>query len=428
MVLTSAFLLGCVLIALLLVRIPIALAMLLASMAFLLFTTSIPMTIVPQRLWSGLESFPLLAIPYFVLAGILINESGGAERIFTFCLSVVGHFRGGLGHVNVLGSMIFAGMSGSATADAAGLSRIEIDAMARAGYEPEFAAAVSAASATIGPIIPPSVPLVVYGVMAQVSIWDLFLGGFLPGILMGIALMVVVAYRARQRSYPVNPRASFRTVMREFRASWLALMAPVVILGGIFTGVFTPTEAGVVASLYALMLGFVYRKLRLKDLPALLQEAMLTTAQITFIVAAAGLFGWAITHAQVPTILTSALTQVTSNKFVILILINVVMLFMGTFIDALALLIMMTPVVVPLGMTFGIDPVQLGLIVVLNCMIGLITPPVGLCLYIVADIAKVSIIRVSSELVPFYVALIVCLALITFFPQIVTILPKLAAT
>ena len=189
--------------------------------------------------------------------------------------------------------------------------------------------------------------------MAQVSIWDLFLGGFLPGILMGIALMVVVAYRARQRSYPVHPRASFRTVMREFRASWLALMAPVVILGGIFSGMFTPTEAGVVASLYALMLGFVYRKIRLKDLPALLQEAMLTTAQITFIVAAAGLFGWAITHAQVPAILTGALTQFTSSQFVILISSTWSCCSSGRSIDALALLIMMTPVVVPLGMAFG---------------------------------------------------------------------------
>ena len=426
MVLTSSLLLAVLLIALMLVQMPIALAMLLSAMTFLMSTTSIPMTVVPQRMWSALDSFPLLAIPYFVFAGVLFNQSGGAERIFRFCLALVGHFRGGLGHVNVLGSMIFAGMSGSATADAAGLSRIEIDAMNRAGYEPEFSAAVSAASATIGPIIPPSVPLVVYGVMAQVSIWDLFLGGFLPGILMGISMMVVVAYRARKRNYPVQPRATFAIVVQEFRASFLALMAPVVILGGLFAGIFTPTEAGVVASLYALFLGFIYGNIRIAELPALLKEAMLATSQITFIVAAAGLFGWAVTHAQVPAIVTQAMSSLTSDKYVILILINLAMLVMGTFIDALALLIMMTPVVVPLGMSFGIDPVQLGLIVVLNCMIGLITPPVGLCLYIVADIAKAPLVAVARELIPFYFALIACLALIIFFPAIVTILPQLA--
>ena len=426
MVLTSSLLLAVVLLALLALRMPIALAMLLSAIVFLLATTSIPMTIVPQRLWSALDSFPLLAIPYFVLAGILINESGGSERIFKFCLAVVGHWRGGLGHVNVLGSMIFAGMSGSATADAAGLSQIEIDAMVRDGYEPQFAAAVSAASATIGPIIPPSVPLVVYGVMAQVSIWDLFLGGFLPGTLMGLAMMAVVAWRARARNYPVHPRASLATVAREFRSSFLALMAPVVILGGLFSGIFTPTEAGVIASLYSLMLGFVYKNLHLRDLPRLLREATLMTAQITFIVAAAGVFGWVVTHAQVPTIITGALSALTDNKYVILILINIAMLVLGTFIDALALLIMMTPVVVPLGAAFGIDPVQLGLIVVLNCMIGLITPPVGLCLYIVANIAKAPVLKVASELVPFYWGLIACLALIIFFPQIVTFVPQLA--
>ena len=426
MVLTSSLLLAVVLIGLLAIRMPIALAMLMSAIAFLLFTTSIPMTIVPQRLWSALDSFPLLAIPYFVLAGILINESGGSERIFKFCLAVVGHWRGGLGHVNVLGSMIFAGMSGSATADAAGLSQIEIDAMVRDGYEPHFAAAVSAASATIGPIIPPSVPLVVYGVMAQVSIWDLFLGGFLPGALMGLAMMVVVAWRARARNYPVHPRASLAAIGREFRSSFLALMAPVVILGGLFAGIFTPTEAGVVASLYSLMLGVVYGNIRLRDLPRFLREATLMTAQITFIVAAAGLFGWVVTHAQVPTIITNALSALTDNKYVILILINVAMLVLGTFIDALALLIMMTPVVVPLGAAFGIDPVQLGLIVVLNCMLGLITPPVGLCLYIVANIAKAPVLKVATELIPFYWGLIACLALIIFFPQIVTIVPQLA--
>lgn len=378
MELMPAFILGAALLVLLVVRVPIALAMLLSAMAYLLMFGKIPMTVLPQRLWAGLESFPLLAIPFFVLAGSLMDVTGGAERIFRFCLTLVGHLRGGLGHVNVMASMIFAGMSGAATADAAGLGRIEIDAMKRDGYDAEFSAAVTAASSTIGPIIPPSVPLVVYGVMTQVSIWQLFLAGILPGILMGLAMMGVVAYRARQRGYPVRPRASAHEIWREFRAAGLALLAPVVILGGIFTGTFTPTEAGVVASAYALFLGFAYRTIRLRELPRIMREAMLTTAQITFIVGAAGVFGWTMTYAQVPAALTSAVTDLTTNKLVVLVLINVVMLVMGCFIDALALLIMMTPVVFPLALALGIDPVQLGLILVLNCMIGLITPPVGI--------------------------------------------------
>jgi len=422
---TLTFLLLAALIILLLLRVPIALAMTLASMVFIYLVAQAPMIIVPQRLWGGLESFPLLAIPFFVLAGSLMNRSGGAERIFTFCLSILGHIRGGLGHVNVLASMIFAGMSGAATADAAGLGVIEIEAMSKDGYKLDFSAAVTAASSTIGPIIPPSVPLVVYGVMAQVSVGQLFLGGFLPGILMGLTMMGVVAIKARKENYPTHPRASFQAVRREFLSSSLSLLAPVIILGGIFSGAFTPTEAGVVASVYALVLGFVYGTIKIKELPAILEEAMLTTAQITFIVGAAGLFGWVITRAQIPAYISSFLTALTNDKNIILLLVNLVMIFMGCFIDALALLIMMTPVVVPLGMAFNIDPIQLGLILVLNCMIGLITPPVGLCLYIVSNIAKIPILQVARALIPFYIALVICLILIIFFPQIVTFLPNL---
>jgi tripartite ATP-independent transporter DctM subunit len=422
---TPALILTAALIVLLALRVPIGLSMLLASGIYLVGFGTIPMTVLPQRLWAGLESFPLLAIPFFVFAGILMNVSGGAERIFSFSLSLCGHFRGGIAHVNVLASMIFAGMSGAATADAAGLGQVEIDAMKRDGYTGEFSAAVSAASATIGPIIPPSVPLVVYGVMTQVSIWQLFLGGILPGLLMGFAMMGVVAYRAHQRNYPVHPRAPASKVWLEFRRSFLALAAPIVILGGLFSGIFTPTESGVVAAAYALMLGIVYRTVRWREMPKVLVEGTLMTAQITFIVGAAGVFGWAMTYAQVPAALTSAVTAVTTNKIVVLLLINAVMLVMGCFVDALALLIMMTPVVFPLAMTLGIDPVQLGLILVLNCMIGLITPPVGICLYIVADIAKAPIMKVAHELAPFYAALVVCLAAITFFPDVVTVVPRL---
>jgi tripartite ATP-independent transporter DctM subunit len=297
--------------------------------------------------------------------------------------------------------------------------------MRKDGYRPDFSAAVTAASSTIGPIIPPSVPLVVYGVMAQVSVGQLFLGGLLPGVLLGLVMMGVVVIKARRENYRTHPRASFQTVWREFLSSSLSLLAPIIILGGIFSGAFTPTEAGVVASVYALFLGFVYRTIKPRELWAVIEEAMLTTAQITFIVGAAGLFGWVITRAQIPASISSFLIALTNDKNIVLLLINFVMVFMGCFIDALALLIMMTPVVFPLGMAFNIDPVQLGLILVLNCMIGLITPPVGLCLYIVSNTAKVPIFKVARALIPFYIALAVCLVLIIFIPQIVTFLPNL---
>ncbi len=406
-------------------NVPVAWAMIISSVLALLVDASMPMVIVAQRLWGGLESFPLLAIPLFVFAGNLMNIGGGAERIFAFCMSVIGHVKGGLAYVNVLSSIIFAGMSGAATADAAGLGQIEIEAMIKDGYTPEYSAAITAASSIIGPIIPPSIPFVIYGVMAQVSIGSLFLAGILPGLIIGITLMLMIYIPLRRSDMKVRPRSSMRQILHSFKESFWALLAPVIILGGIFSGIFTPTEAGAAASLYALILGFIYRQIKVKDVPKLLRETLLTTAQVTFTVAAAGLFGWVLTRYSFPSAVTELLLSFTTNKYVALLLINVALLVLGCFIDATALLIMMTPVLIPIANTFGISLVHMGLIVVICCMIGINTPPVGICLYIVSDIAKAPMMKVAKKMVPFYVAYIISLFFVSAFPQLSLFLPNL---
>ena len=421
---TLYLLIGVSLLFLMALRVPVALAMIISSILTLLVDGTVPMVVVPQRLWGGLESFPLLAIPFFVFAGVLMNHGGGAEAIFRFFLTLLGHIRGGLAHINVMASVVFAGMSGAATADAAGLGAIEIEAMKRSGYRPEFAAAVTAASSTIGPIIPPSVPLIVYGVMAQVSVGELFIAGIIPGLLMGLAMMAVIAIVLRKENHPVAERSSVGEIASSFLDSCWALLAPVVILGGIFSGTFTPTEAGAVAALYALVLGIIYKGIRWNNIGAMVVESLLATAQVTFIVAAAGLFGWVLTRYGFPRFVADMLLSITTDKHTALLLIGLAMLVAGCFIDALSLLIMMTPVVVPIALAFGIDLTQMGVVLVLACMIGLNTPPVGICLYIVSDLARVPMMRVAREMTPFYLALFVTLVLISLVPFLTIYLPS----
>jgi tripartite ATP-independent transporter DctM subunit len=416
---------GLSLIILLALKVPVAFAMIISSIIALLSAGDVPMIVVSQRLWGGLESFPLLAIPFFVFAGILMNKGGGAEAIFSFCMSGIGHIKGGLAYVNVIASIIFAGMSGAATADAAGLGAIEINAMKNEGYSGEFSAAVTAASSVIGPIIPPSVPLVVYGVMAQVSIGQLFIGGVIPGLVMAATIMIVIYIVLKSVDMKMRKRAKIREILHEFKKSFWALLAPIIILGGIFSGFFTPTEAGVIAALYALILGFIYKGLKLKDLPSLIKEAMLTTAQVTFIVSSACLFGWVLTRYNFPSYVANSLLYITDNKYVALLLITAVLLILGCFIDAIALIVMMTPVIVPIAIIFDISLVQTGMVLVLTSMIGLNTPPVGICLYIVSDLAKAPIMRVAKSLVPFYIALIVSVVFIVVFPELTTYLPSI---
>jgi C4-dicarboxylate transporter, DctM subunit len=416
-----------VLVGFILLGLPIAVAMgLTAVLAIAFLGDPVMLQVISQRIYGGTTSFTLLAIPFFILAGNLMNTGGMTERIFRFAHALVGHMRGGLGQVNVVGSMVFAGMSGSALADAMGLGAIEVKAMKEKGYEVPFAAAVSAASATVGPVIPPSVPLVLFGSMTSTSIGALFLGGVVPGLLMGLAMMAVVAIVARRRNYPREPRASFHEAFKGLFDGLLALITPGIIMGGILGGFFTPTEAAVVACVYALGLGIlVYGELKFSNLPALLLDTARQTAQVMWIVGTAALFGWVLIYLRVPDAIIAWLASVSDNKWVILTLINLILLFLGCFMEGLAVMLLTVPIFFPIIVKLGIDPVHFGVMMTLNLMVGLITPPVGMVLYAMSSIAKVSIADLTRELWPFMISIVAILILITYVPAMVTFLPSL---
>jgi tripartite ATP-independent transporter DctM subunit len=378
-----------------------------------------------QRLYAGTTSFPLLAIPFFVLAGNLMNTGGMTDRIFNVAHLLVGRIRGGLAHVNVLASVLFAGMSGSAVADAAGLGVVEIKAMKEAGYTARFSATVTAVSSTIGPIIPPSIPFVIYGSLANVSVGALFLAGIVPGVLMAAGLMVVIALIAKRKNLPMgHARPPLRVMTQTFSAAVPALAMPPLVLGGIFTGFVTPTEAAVVASGYAFLLGkFWYRELAYAHVPDILWESGRQTVQVMFIIAAASPFGWVLIQQQIPNAMLEGMLSLSSEPWIILLIINAVLLVLGMFIEGIAILIIAFPVLLPIIMKIGVDPVHFGVIIVLNLMVGLVTPPVGLCLYVVSSISNVSLAEISAELWPYLLALIAVLGIITFVPELSLWLP-----
>jgi tripartite ATP-independent transporter DctM subunit len=381
---------------------------------------------VPQRLTASANSFPLLAAPFFMLTGMAMNTAGITNRIYNFAECLAGRFRGGLAHVNVIGSVIFAGMSGSAVADAAGLGTIEIKAMTDEGYPRAFSAAVTAASATIGPIIPPSVPLLIYGVLADVSIGRLFAGGFIPGFLMAGALMAMIRWMAHRRGFGAHPAPTFREFTTKSRKAFLSLMTPVILFGGMMIGVFTPTEAAFIAASYALVLGvFVYREISWRDLPRIFLDTVETNAVVLMLVMTASLMGWVLTRAQVPQQLGAWILGTTRNPLIILLMINIFLLIVGCFMEALAALIILVPVFMPVTQSVGIDPVHFGLVMVLNLMIGTLTPPVGIVLFVVARVANLPFEVVTKATAPFLIPLIVVLVLITIFPPLVLWLPNL---
>ena len=412
---------------LLVLRCPVAFSMLLASFGFMLLKGTIPLLIIPERITISLDSFPLLAVPFFIVAGSLMNRAGIARRIFDFALGLFGHFKAGLAHVNVVASMIFAGMSGSAFADAAGLGRVEIKSMVDEGYDRDFSAAVTAVSSCIGPIIPPSVVMVLYGVMAEVSVGELFAAGFIPGILMGLAMMVMINLMALggRISAPRAPRQPLREVAKRTRAAFFPLLGPVLILGAILLGVATPTEAGVVAAVYAIVLGLVYRSLSWKELSDVLEEGVITTGRFMFIIAAASVFGWLVTMEQVAVALYQGILALTSQKWLILLMINAILLFLGCFIEGIAIMIISIPALVPLMKALQVDLVHFGVVLTIAIMIGLITPPVGMTLYIVSDIAQTSISRVVRRVIPFLIPLTLVLFLTTYWEKMVLLIPRL---
>jgi tripartite ATP-independent transporter DctM subunit len=409
------------------IEVPVAFALAGSAVAWLLLESPIPLTIVVQRMASGLDSFPLLAIPLFVLAGSIMNRAGLAARIFAFALSLFGHVRGSLAHVNVAASIVFAGMSGVAQADAAGLGTVEIRAMRKAGFDPAFSAAVTAASSIIGPIIPPSVIMVIYAVLAQVSVADLFLAGILPGLLMGGLLMALIYWMARtgRITAPTEPRASLRTVGATFLAALPALFAPVILVAGLLSGAATPTELGAVTVAYAVIVGFAQRELTFRKLHLCLIETGLTTGVLVFIIAAAVPFGWVVSVNNLPAALSATLLGLTDNPYLILAMINLLLLLAGLVMETTAILLIAVPALLPLAVALDIDLVHFGIVMVLNLLIGATTPPFGVLLFIMMDIAKISFAQMVRAMLPFYLPLVAALLVVTFWPGLVLLVPRL---
>jgi tripartite ATP-independent transporter DctM subunit len=397
----------------------------LASFSFV-WQAGIPLGIVPQKMAQAANSFPLLAAPLFILMGNVMNASGVTERIFRFATAVVGWLRGGLCHANILASVIFAGMSGSAVADAGGIGTIEIKAMRDAGYDDETAASVTAASATIGPIIPPSLPMVIYAVSADVSIGALFLAGVVPGLLMAGALMALVVVVSRRKGLPREPFPGMRTLARAFAEAFLSLLTPVILFGGLISGLFTPTEAAAVAAGYALLLGLViYRSLPLAHLPRLLAETVETTGVVLALLMTATALAWCLSLSRIPQMLGPMIVATVGDPLLFLLAVNLVLLLVGMVMEAIAAMLVLVPILVPAAAGFGIDPVHFGLIFVLNLMIGTITPPVGIVLFVTARIAGMPFDRLSRAIVPWLAPLVAVLLAVTLYPPLATWLPRL---
>lgn len=446
---------------------PVAIAMAGASLVYILVSGTVPPFAVIHRMIGGIDSFPLLAVPFFILAGNLMNNAGVTNRIYNYALALVGWLKGGLGHVNVVGSVVFAGMSGTAIADAAGLGTIEIKAMKDHGYSGEFAVGVTAASATLGPIIPPSLPFVIYAMMANVSVGALFLAGLLPGILMAVLMMVTVAYFAHKNGWGGDVKFSssrFGKAMIETAvvAGWplaiywlvkaglqpqvtviggivllfvadrifrfqavLPIMTPVLLIGGMTTGLFTPTEGAIAASVWALFLGIAwYRTMTWKSFIKVSLDTVETTATVMFIVAAASIFGWMLTATGVTSAIAQWVLGFTKEAWVFLLLANLLMLFVGCFLEPTAAITILVPILLPIALQLGVDPVHFGLVMVLNLMIGLLHPPMGMVLFVLARVAKLSVERTTMAILPWLVPLLLSLVLLTYVPAIGLWLPR----
>jgi tripartite ATP-independent transporter DctM subunit len=409
---------------LLALRVPIAFSLGIVSLGFLIGRGEVLLA-VSQRMSAATDSFPLLAIPFYILMGKLVNEAGLTDKIFGFAQALVGHIRGGLAHVNILNSMIFAGMSGAAVADVGGMGAMEIKAMTDNGYDVDFSAAVTAASSTIAPIIPPSIAMVVYGVLASTSIGALFLGGFVPGVLMGLFMMAYSYVVAIRRNYPLQPRAHLGELWRAFRLSIPGLLTPTILLGGIGLGIFTPTEAAVVAVFYTLLLGvLVYRRLGIPDLLRMLRETVDMTAVVVFVMTTASLFSWIMAREQVPQRFAEFVSSTTTSPVMVLLLINILGLIMGCFFDGISILVIVVPIFLPILDQMGIDRVHFGVMFVLNTVIGLITPPVGVVLYATTEVAKISFERVVRATIPFIWPMLAALIMVTYFPWTVLAVPR----
>lgn len=396
----------------------------LSSFLYLFLSDTNPLIAV-QRVTNAANSFTMIAAPFFILMGNLMNTGGVTRKMFRFANVLVGTVPGGMGHANVLCSALFAGMSGTAVADAGGLGNIEIEAMREVGYDDDFSCAVTCASSVLGPIIPPSLPMVILAVTVGASVGRCFVGGIIPGALIAIALCTMVAYYAKKRKYPKNPRPTLKVVWVTFKEAFFALLAPVILFAAIYTGVVTTTEAAIVAAFYSMIIGLVvYKDLKLKDIPKIMLDTVETTGVVLAIVMAANIFGYVLTIAQIPQKITLMLTSI-DNKILFLLLINIFLLFVGCFMEGTAAILILGPILIPAMMAMGVSETQACLIMILNLMIGVVTPPVGVVLYVTSNVAKVSADRVIKATVPFLLPLFIVLMIVTFIPAVTNFLPNL---
>jgi len=407
---------------LILIGVPVAISIGLSALSTLLIN-DFPIIVIAQKMVTGIDSFTFVAIPLFILAGELMNVGQITDRIFNFAKAVVGWIPGGLAHANILASVIFAGMSGSAIADAGGLGTVEMKAMREAGYDDYFSGAVTAASSTIGPIFPPSIPMVIYGGIASVSIGKLFIGGVIPGLLMAVALMLYALVISIRRGYPKEV-FSLRLIWREFIRAFIPLMTPVIILSGFVTGWFTPTEASAIAVVYALIVGgLVYRAMGLRSIVKALENTAATTANVVFIIGAATLFSFILTNLGITKVIANFILGISTTPWVVLVIINVVLLILGMIMEPGAILIMMLPVFLPIVNQLGIDLVHFGVVMVLNLMIGQITPPFGMCLFTIAQVGGLNVEKISRATLPWAAPLVIVLIATIFIPELIVWLP-----
>lgn len=417
-ILFGVFILG------LIIGIPVAITLGISSLAYLLYQ-GIPIVVMPQKMYAGIDTFVLLCIPGFILAGNLMNSGGITERIIRFANATVGWMRGGLGLTNVAGSMLFGGISGTAVADAASLGGVLIPGMKKAGYPADFSAAVTAASSTVGPMIPPSVPMIIVGALSGISVGKMFLAGAVPGIIMGLAMMVTTYIIAIKRDFPRQAWQGWGELFKSFLGAFWALFMTLLIVGGLMTGLATPTETAIVACIYALIVGrFVYGELPLSKVPGIIIDSAVASAAILALVGFANVFGWILVSERIPQSIASAVLAVTDNKYLIILMINILLLVVGMFMETIAALIILFVPLLTLAQSVGIDPLHFATFAVLNLMIGLTTPPVGVCLFICANIARLPLAPVVRAIVPFLLTNILVLFAVSYFPPLATWLPS----
>lgn len=403
---------------------PIAMSMFISSISYMV-VYDLPLELIAQRLAAGVDSFTLLAVAFFVFVGNVMNLGGVTQRIFSFADHLVGHFTGGLAHTNVLASVIFSGMSGSAIADTGGLGAIELKAMKDGGYDEDFSLAVTGASSLIGPVIPPSVPLVIFGVTASVSVGSLFNAGIIPGLILAAAMMTLNYFICKKKGYKVRKKATGKEIWVCFKWAFLALLLPLIIRGGILFGIFTPTESAIVAAAYAIALGVLYKNVNMKVLPGIIKETLNITVGVLFVIASATLFSWVLTFSQIPQTVAVHLLELTDNPLIALFIVSGILLFIGLFMDVTPAIVIMTPVLMPFITALGIDPVMFGIIMVLNLLVGLVTPPVGMVLFVLSGVSGVSIQRISKAIIPYALVSVLTIVLIIVYTYLMTVYPFL---